>query len=277
MVHAIPLTDQEYSKVFETYLSTSNEYDAMKGLCLEVLQSKYSCRHGSRILSIGAGTGAFELELMQLLDWRPSLYVAVEPNPQHAEALEQNCRQADMDAFHIVEDYFTSSSPSSKTMLNGGPPFDVILLSHSFYYLPNPDQIMERFQKELLAKDGVVLALIQTEGIVTTLCHEFLPRLEFPAPPPQNYLLTDCILAEKLQKQRGGLKLEMHRAKSYLNITNISSSCLAMVLSFILQTDIQHFPEDLRHEIYCFIDSIAELEGNERILRHDTALMIWNH
>lgn len=285
MTQVAPLTEHEYSQLFSIYLSSTNEYQAMKQLGLKVLQKKSSHEY-RKVLSIGTGNGTFELDLLKeanILEREGFAFVAVEPNPHHIIELRGNCHcRGLLSSCTIIQEHFTANVPATNLLLklngNKGKLFDIVLLSHSFYYLQDRPATFKRIVNELLADGGVIIAWIQTEGIITKMCRTFLPRIQLPKQEEQEYLLTD----DQLEKELVGatpkcILLERLRAPSYLDITDFTEEEKAQLFSFILQTDVKSLPIDMQKNIFDYADSLIEIVGGRRILRHDTGMLVWRN
>ena len=153
---AVPsLNMRRYAETFAVFVEHSLEYSQMLDELVRVTR-KY-LRDGFRLVDIGAGTG------LLIRSWferagsiRPGRYVAFEPNPQHVEHLLATVAELGVD-HDIQARPFTLDTPLSKE-------FDLVLFSHSLYWMPDPALHMLHSASALLS-GGVALAFLPNDRV----------------------------------------------------------------------------------------------------------------
>ena len=102
------------------------------------------------MLSVGCGTGSFDLELAQLL---PNLreLVLVEPNQNHLASLEKNVAAT-------AAPFTTRIEASPVETCHFDEHFDLILFAHSLYYMTDVANILKR-AAGILSERGQLLLL----------------------------------------------------------------------------------------------------------------------
>jgi hypothetical protein len=80
-----PLTEKEYAECFNAFKKVSTEWMAIEGWLSDDFLPTLTGRKYAKILSIGSGTGDFDLALMRMLLCKiPALsYIALDPNETH--------------------------------------------------------------------------------------------------------------------------------------------------------------------------------------------------
>jgi len=146
MINARLLSDSEYAKCFEDFLHRSNQHNKiiqwLQKQCLMDLNSI------ERMLSVGCGTGAFDLQFAQHL---PNLrgLTFIDPNQDHLSTLEKNISEASLPFMSHIEAGNLETYHSKET-------FDLIMLAHSLYYVKNLSDIIKR-AVQLLSEKGKLL------------------------------------------------------------------------------------------------------------------------
>ena len=75
------LTEEEYANAFSTFRAKSTEYDAMMSLIKPAINSFGGS--AVKVMSIGAGTGCVEDDLIRNYGLNMDYFYAIEPNPSH--------------------------------------------------------------------------------------------------------------------------------------------------------------------------------------------------
>lgn len=162
-IHSRLLSDAEYAKCFGEFLLRSDQHN--KIIQWVQKQNLIDLNSIQKMLSVGCGTGSFDLEFAQLL---PNLceLTLVEPNQAHLAALEKNIAA-------ISAPFITHIEPChlETCLLNGH--FDLILFAHSLYYVQNIAGILKR-AVTLLSEKGQLLLLHESPYVST---HQLQKRL----------------------------------------------------------------------------------------------------
>lgn len=296
-----PLSGREYVAFFQEHATRTTEYEAMLSLATKALSSlpndnnSNTSKNGPisppqkqqqhpRVLSIGAGDGRFDIDLFRRCQWTPSVYVAVEPLKNHAAQWRERCRawvtrQKEESGVvchaHLVNEPFslrTSERIDFHQLVNGcedrhketnGGLFDVVLLSHCLYYLPDPMGVLEYCHDELLCDGGMIFIWTMThEGYVYKLMERFGPCMSFVTPPPGDYSMTQASLMKMLQEwglnDENGFVTKTFVEDSHLKIGLDDKQALDYLASFSLQTNIDKLGSDeLLRRIRSFLESLV--------------------
>ncbi len=152
-----PLTDKEYAECFDAFKKVSSERMAMGEWLKKEFIPCLSGRPSAKVLSVGSGTGDFDLTLMRmLLEKIPRIsYIALDPNPEHNAIFSERYRNCglELESFQII------SQPFGQERLDGC--FDLIHLTHCLYYIPDRKTAILRAY-EMLSPGGALLIFHQT-------------------------------------------------------------------------------------------------------------------
>ena len=132
-IRVLPLTEEEYTAAFKTFCSKTTEYERMLDMMKPVVESFKG--EAINLMSIGAGTGCFENDLVTKLGLNVSYFHAVEPSKDRGEQLKKKVISWDNTKLIVDQNYFTKNY---ETELK----FDLILMSHCLYSIDNVDQVI---------------------------------------------------------------------------------------------------------------------------------------
>lgn len=251
------LDARRYAETFAVFVSRSSEYTAIINRLEECASSQlppnFSC------LDIGAGTGSL------LRDWKlhspttmPRGYVAVEPNDKHIPILRHTIQELCMEGEVIEESFDTiirnsitsTVLPPNPSENDGNDKFDLVLFSHSLYWLQNPVQCIEQALRSWCKPDGVVLIFHQGPFCFYTLFHLFSPFLDRT---DDGFNIPDHGLSshELVNGLRGiGLNpARVDRDATHLDLTDLSERERDEILSFMLQVEFSELDEPLKNDI----------------------------
>ena len=148
-----PITEREYSRVFSTFIASSTEYAQMMDL-IKPLVEEYDGR-AIDLMSIGAGTGCMENDLIKLHHLNLNRFLAIEPNTHHLQKLKLTVASWGMVEIQIDP---ISFDETYETCMR----FDMILMSHSMYCMENPVAVILK-ARSLLKLHGKLIIFIQTD------------------------------------------------------------------------------------------------------------------
>jgi len=142
------LSDAEYAEYFSEFLFRSNQHD--KILRWVHTQSLINLNSVQSMLSVGCGSGIFDLKFAQLL---PNLnkLTLVEPNNDHLSSLEKNVAEVSVPFTTHIKDSYLEACQFNE-------PFDLILFAHSLYYMQDVESILKQ-ASNMLSKHGKLLLL----------------------------------------------------------------------------------------------------------------------
>lgn len=230
-INVHPLTEKEYAKCFATFTARTTEYSSMITWTEKFLIDK-QYQH-PKILSIGAGTGHFDEMFIKLLPSPPSLYTAIEPNDTHFQQLKDRLSKYKFET-EFVQEYFEHFSTDQQ--------YDIIIMSHCLYPIPNPSQFMIH-ASTLLSPEGSLIIFIQTENSMCQFFNKYSALLEWSAPPLADHSVCTKSLCESLDAQH--INYDLYICPSHINID-----------SFFHKTN--------QHDISTNSDYDIELQGNSQ-------------
>ena len=195
------------------------------------------------MLSIGAGTGSFEDLLITEYGLSLEYYYAIEPNDDHVKQLESTVSKWNI-KYTIDKTCFT---PDTKLKEK----FDLVLMSHCLYYIPNPTEAIVS-AKSFLKPDGKLLILHNTEqGGACQLIRKFQSLASLDTALVCNHGLSLEEVSKNLTQK--GIQNYIKREPVDLDVGNFITKRDSGIISFILQTWYENFPSSIQKEIYQFV------------------------
>jgi SAM-dependent methyltransferase len=255
-----PLTEEQYAQIFETFVQRSTEYQAMVD---------WSCNNLKRcdsMLSIGAGTGHFDRSIIGIV--QPSIYYGIEPNPAHFEQLKCMLLDPKIDQdSHIQMKYFDQN-----TMIDRK--FDLIIMSHSLYHMPNPIQMIQH-ARSFLNPGGQLVIYIRTDQGICEFCKRYAKYFDWT---DLNCPYDD--LSMSMETISAGLTVEsiLHQTFKEMAVIDLKDvpnnvDVTNQLLSFFIQTDAWKLPSSLRDQM------IADLkaESMDQKFVHPCGMIVINN
>lgn len=135
----------EYAAAFRTFLDYCDQRKTLYRWFDETVEP---CDVVQSFLSIGAGTGEVEAELLRRIAPHGPTTVLVEPNPELAEQIPGRLPKAEV----IQERYEDCRERLSHRK------YDLILLSHSIYYLDDPKRTLQECY-DMLTPQGALMII----------------------------------------------------------------------------------------------------------------------
>jgi len=254
-----PLTDKEYAECFNAFKRVSTEWTAMGQWLAKEFLPLMTDRDSAKILSIGSGTGDFDLTLMRLLQKEISdiNYVALDPNPEHNSIFSERYKSSELklSSFHIIPKPFGECNLQER--------FDLIHMTHCLYYITNrKDAILQAYN--LLNPGGILLIFHQTSMGINEIQRAYLKRVKGNE---KEMFSAHDILRIFVELE---LKVNFDILISDIDVTD----CIAenddgrKVLNFFLESDLDGLDRSLKEEILQTLKSICRAEGGRYFLFH---------
>lgn len=259
------LTADRYAETFAEFLIRSREYPAMLAR-LSAAGNLYP--DGFACLDIGAGGGGVLRDWLAREGSHPGRYVAVEPIASHAAALRETLAKLDLDA-EVIEAPFDPQLP-----LPGE--FDLVLFSHSLYWMPQPAACV-RHAYNSLRSGGSVLAFLQGPFGGHPLYHLFNPLLDRDRPPGPNHGFSSHELVDALREE--GLEPEVVLDPTSIDLTGMfeigSEQARDEFLSFYLQIEFAQLGEPLKSDIVRYLQAACvPLDGGQHLHQPTAAVSL---
>lgn len=238
------LDDREYAECFDAFKKISTEWTALSDWLKDDFLPSAPDRNSVRVMSVGSGTGDFDLVLMQILAAKiPHIaYTALDPNREHNRIFSGRYDSGPLriDSLEIIPAAFGPDTARG--------PFDIIHLTHCLYYIPDRRAAIESAWR-LLAPGGSLLIFHQTPLGVNEIQKAFLRRVkgddkemfstldirnileDLALPYTHDLLVSDLDVTDCLRENDAGRRL----------------------LSFMLECHSEDIEPALRGEIVAFI------------------------
>ena len=256
------LTDEEYARMFKTFIRNSSQNMLVRNEVIQSLVDNYSDGPFD-LMSIGAGVGWLEDEIIKHPSLKVKTILAIEPNPEHAEKLEEKSNEWIDTQCNIDTSYFDDSYETAMK-------FDVVLLVHSIYYTKSPINTIIK-AKSFLKPGGQVLIVLRGErgGLELAACLHKQVKID---PSICTYNWEGSVqLIEELK--RNGIKYQiqnftdLHDVTDFIERNNTPTS--SDTVSFLLHTKYEDLNTELQDEIYKVVRSrITVGKGNRKMFNH---------
>ncbi|NPV61602.1 MAG: class I SAM-dependent methyltransferase [Methanotrichaceae archaeon] len=259
---ARPLTDKEYAECFDAFKQVSSEWMAMQDWLEKEFLPHLSESESSKalsVLSIGSGTGDFDLALMRILleKIHQLSYVAVDPNPEHNRIFCQrymNCGLK-LDSFEVIP------HPFGQDHLHGG--FDLIHLTHCLYYIPDRRDSIARAYR-MLNQGGFLLIFHQTTLGINEIQRAYLKLVKGDA--KEMFSAHDIsVIFDEL-----GLRFNYDVLISDIDVTECikDTEVGRKILNFFLESDQNGIDPSLKADIIATMKEICRHENGRYYLFH---------
>ncbi|MBL6760966.1 MAG: methyltransferase domain-containing protein [Ilumatobacteraceae bacterium] len=131
-----------------------------------------------KILDVGAGAGEFISDFLTVHgQTKPELYCGIEPLGRHFAALTETVQRLGMDSCsHLFPQDLQDFLDQLPSLSIAGKRFDIILLSHSVYYIQAVGNTLLALQ-QLLTPHGRIFVILNAEGLLTDLWSYFAEHL----------------------------------------------------------------------------------------------------
>lgn len=248
-----PLDEKQYAETFSIFMDRSHEYEQM----LTFLSNNINKQQKQvKILSVGAGTGLFDKQLISLLHIKPE-YTAIEPNRIHADKLIENIHD-----INIITDYFTLTFHTTER-------FDYILFTHSLYCFSDPCSILE-YSINFLNSNGKIVAFHQSEIGMCEFVNKFNQYFMFMNNVLANHTYSANDILTKLNKK---LICEKYRLDCFVDMDRIfdNKEILHKMLSFFMQMDTNKLPDYI---INIMIDDLRNNMIDQKYIHPTDVLVI---
>ena len=250
---------------------------------------------GRSVLSVGAGTGHFDADLLAAVLPDVTRWVGVEPNAAQAARLRAamaglppavarrlaappEVREAPFDAAFVA------------AALAAGERHDLVLFTHCLYHM-DPPAAAVAMALPLLRPRGRVAVLNQTDEGMCALVRRFRPRWAFvdrergaPCPPLADHCLSVEALAAALEARGDARRVaaRVHVRDSGIDLrpfcgggggrSPAREAALLRMLTFFAQVRVAELPAGLRDELVLELERRAAAGGGW--LRHPTGLLV---
>jgi SAM-dependent methyltransferase len=256
---AAPLTDKEYAECFNAFKMVSTEWTAMRQWLAREFLPMMTDRESVKVLSIGSGTGDFDITLIRLLTMEiPHIhYVALDPNSEHNSVFSEQYKEngLDLTSFRIIP------KPFGEVYLPGS--FDLIHMTHCLYYIPDRKKAIQQAYN-LLNPGGILLIFHQTSLGINEIQRVYMKRVK----DDEKEMFSAHDILRIFSDM--GLEFTFDILISDIDVTD----CIAenengrKVLNFFMESNLDGLDRTLREEIFQTLKNICRIEGGRYFLFH---------
>jgi SAM-dependent methyltransferase len=258
--HAPPLSDREYAECFDTFKQISSEWNSTQKWLEEDFLPGRKWNEPLKVLSIGSGTGDFDLQLMRqiLNQWRIDSYIAVDPNVDHNRVFMTRFRESGLSVrdFRIL--------PRTFPVENIGRDFDLVHMTHCLYYIPDRLKAIQG-ALEVLSSQGVLLIFHQTPLGINEVQRRFLKR----AKGDEGEMYSSKNIYRLLDSLPVAFKFDM--IDGILDVTDFAepeSVKGKRLLNFFLECRADLLPAAFRKEVVTLVGDLAIPDAGRKVLFH---------
>ena len=270
-VAVLPLTEEEYIAAFNTFSSNTTQY----GFMLEMIKPVVESFNGKHIdlMSIGAGTGCFENDLVTKMGLDVSYFHVVEPSEDHREQLKQKVISWGYTKLAVDKSYFTENYETEHK-------FDLILMPHCLYHMDNIDLVILKAISLLKAQGKIVIFVHSETGADSELFFKAMEHMEYISRPLADEGVTRKSICEILAKN--SIHYTTSREGSCATdvtqfIKRQKASTTNDAVSFFIQTRFEKLPQELRKELYELVkERVVHTDEDTFMLPHPTVMIIIN-
>lgn len=256
-------SEQGYAAAFAAYNELHQEQErlhALAGMIVNGFKQK-----SLALLSIGAGTGSFEEALIKEYGLSLDYYHAIEPNDDHLKQLESIVSKLNV-KYTIDKACFTPQIKIEEK-------FDMILMSHCLYFIPNAIEAVMH-AKSFLKPNGKLLVFHMTEEGPCEVIRRFLSLASLD--PPLVYVNNGISLEDvSANLTQNGIHNYIERATNHLDVGNFIAKRDNTAISFLTQTPYENLPQFIQDEIYNLVrEKCINPEPGKYLLYHPTAMLV---
>ena len=271
-----PLSEEGYARTFATLVAITTEYTAMSKIARQVITDNDFDKKPVRMLSIGAGTGHFEQELVKELGLKLEYIFAIEPNKKHVVELETALKSLEV-KYDISKSFFNKEFKFDE---EGEPgvqvtQFDLILFSHCLYVFDDPYEVVMH-ATNFLEPSGKIIMFNQGDPsgaeLFTYLENKSDPSI-FPAGKTiNNHSLTAGKIISHFRTNSPDLPISVLEEASHINMDSFIRKTGGPgndhVVSFLLQAEYGDLSREAQDRIYEIAAEQCELIDGKYWRRH---------
>ena len=252
------LSDQRYDETHEHFERSSSQQQLILDWLKDLTHSYYAKLDPLRILSVGCGSGIFDLSLIESLATISNRveYTGVDPNAVACRRFRE-----DFDDLELANVRLDLREQNIEA-LNSTDRFDLIHAVHSLYYFDDPAATLD-YLLSLLAPGGRM--------VIVQAPHEELNQLSkcFWKHHADNAIWFSDQLEEYFSQR--GLAFTKQRIDGEVDVSRcFEADCSRgeMLLDFITQTDSRQFEDEVRQLCVGYLRSVSRQEKEGLLVPH---------
>jgi SAM-dependent methyltransferase len=263
------LSDREYAECFDTFKKISTEWQSTRKWLSDDFLPKRVWSDPLNILSVGSGTGDFDLQVMKLIlkRWRIGSYIAVDPNPDHNQIFESRFRESNLPVanFEILSETF----PVKQLDMT----FDLVHMTHCLYYIPDRLKAIQA-ALNILDEQGLILVFHQTPLGINEIQRRFLKR----AKGNESEMYSSKDIHRLLESLHATFNFDI--IDGLLDVSDLvalHSHRGKQLLNFFLECRVDLLPPEFKEEVVDFIKELAFSENNREVIFHPVGVFCISH
>lgn len=248
-LYASSLCHDRYAECFEAYKTISTEWECMRQWIHDNLLDSLPHKENISILSVGSGSGDFDLQLIKLVasKFKSVDYVAVEPNKVHSRQFKIKTITYPLQGIR----FRIHTLPFEELRIDTR--FDLIHLTHCLYYVPDRAGAVLK-ALNMIVDHGIVLIFHQTPMGINQIQRRFLKRVKGTE--------KDMFSSKELQDilDRHHIKYRLNIINSFMDISDCltsDSEATQKLISFFLECDTRQLLPEIRQKICRFIKELS--------------------
>lgn len=258
-----PLNDREYAECFNAFKKVSTEWTAIKDWLSKEFMPLMAGAPSAHVLSVGSGTGDFDLTLIRILleKIHHISYVALDPNEEHNRIFLDRYRKSELQltSLQIIPETFEDDH------LEEG--FDLIHLTHCLYYIPDQKKAIQKAY-DLLNPGGFLLIFHQTPLGINEIQRAYMRRIK--GDEKEMFSTHDILLIfEEL-----GLKFNFDVLISDIDVTDCieDDEIGQRLLNFFLESNLEGLDPSVRKEIIHTLKETCQFREGRYYLFHPSGI-----
>ena len=261
------ITNEEYARVYKTFMRNSTQVGLVRNEIMNFIVNKYKNK-SLDLMSIGAGAGWLEDEIIKHAELKVDNILAIEPNVEHAEKLKEKSTEWKNTQCMIDTSYFDENYETAMK-------FDVILLVHSIYYTKSPLNTVINL-RWCLKPGGHVLVVVRGErgGLELSSCLHKRVKID---PSICTFDWTGSTpLIEGLKKN--GIKYQIKNFTGHYDITDFiegnDTPTRNDPITFLLHMNYEDLDKEMQEEIYKVAKGcVTVTKDNRHMINHTNSFI----
>jgi SAM-dependent methyltransferase len=276
-----PLDHRTYDAVYNGALFlNSTEYwrtDGSEGPMFYVVKEIIRAVKPRIMVSIGAGTAAYDAALLRISGHFVDRYVVIEPNPNYGQQIAQHLAGDIVGEVTLIEEAF---GPSFDWKRLGDTRADLVMFAHSLYFIHSPEKAVVHGLR-WLADGGKLLVHHQADDTSIRRGYEEFSKklgLVWPADAPrQDHSMTTATISKGLSGL--GIRHTVWQEPAAFIVDsffNGDEETALLLLCFMMNTDVRRLPFGVVAALKQWVkdNSHLNVETNRHELPHPQGFLI---
>ena len=248
-----PMNEEEYARDWSVFADVSDEYEVMARIASTFIIENKLNEKPVKMLSVGAGRGNFEVNLVREHGLKIDYIYVVEPNAKHVSELHSTLGSLGTE-YNVSSSFFDTEFQFEESKCDK---FDFILFAHSLYGFEDPHGSV-LYATKFLKPGGKMLIFNQGEGataaIFTYLMDKSDPEIFSPDKCIGDHSLTAEKIISQLEEDSSNLTISAMRERCYEDVDDfvrrVDTPQRNYKIDFSLQAEYGRLSEEAKKHIY---------------------------